>query len=164
MVEANLSGVQYAGFWRRFAATIIDIIFFSALSSLILYMLYGAEYFDWLKESKGLFATYGGWDAFINNGLPVIITLFCWVKLMGTPGKLLLGCQVVDAVSLKPITLGQAVVRYLGYIVSFLALGLGFFWIAWDARKQGFHDKLAKTVVIHEDESRMVYKELEHPG
>jgi uncharacterized RDD family membrane protein YckC len=52
-------------------------------------------------------------------------------------------------------------VRYLGYFVSALPLGLGFFWVAWDKRKQGFHDKLAKTVVIHEDESRVLYKELE---
>ncbi len=67
---------------------------------------------------------------------------------MGTPGKLLLGCHVVDAETQQPLTLVQALVRYLGYFVSLIPLGLGFFWILWDKRRQGFHDKLAKTIVV----------------
>ena len=39
--------------------------------------------------------------------------------------------------------------RYLSYIVSLLPLCLGFLWVARDARKQGFHDKIAKTVVLY---------------
>jgi uncharacterized RDD family membrane protein YckC len=38
--------------------------------------------------------------------------------------------------------------RYLGYFVSTIPFGLGLFWIGWDKRKQGWHDKLAGTVVI----------------
>jgi uncharacterized RDD family membrane protein YckC len=55
---------------------------------------------------------------------------------------------VIDAVSGDAIGTRQALLRYLGYFLSILPLGLGFLWIAWDARKQGWHDKLAGTVVI----------------
>jgi len=47
-----------------------------------------------------------------------------------------------------PPSLGQAIGRYLAYFVSALVLGLGFIWIAFDTRKQGWHDKLAGTVVV----------------
>jgi len=57
---------------------------------------------------------------------------------------------VVDADSAKPLSIAQAVLRYLGYYISALPLGLGFFWIAWDKRKQGFHDKIANTVVLYD--------------
>jgi uncharacterized RDD family membrane protein YckC len=42
----------------------------------------------------------------------------------------------------------QYIIRYLGYYVSIFALGLGFLWVAWDDKKQGWHDKMAGTVVI----------------
>ena len=38
--------------------------------------------------------------------------------------------------------------RYLAYLVSMLPLCFGFLWIAWDKKKQGWHDKIAKTYVI----------------
>ena len=60
-----------------------------------------------------------------------------------------MGCQVVDADSGERITVKQAVVRYFGYFVSIFTLGLGFLWVAWDKRKQGFHDKMANTVVVY---------------
>jgi uncharacterized RDD family membrane protein YckC len=39
-------------------------------------------------------------------------------------------------------------VRALACFISLIALGLGFFWIAFDAEKQGWHDKIAGTVVV----------------
>ena len=44
--------------------------------------------------------------------------------------------------------MGQAILRYIGYIVSALALSIGFIWIAIDKRRQGWHDKIARTYVI----------------
>ena len=157
----DCDGIHYAGYWRRFLAFVIDVMFFAALSYGLMYLLYGQAYFEWLKDSAGMLETYATWDGVINNFLPVAITVVCWVKLMGTPGKLLFGCQVVDAETRNSITWGQALLRYIGYFVSLLPLGLGFFWIAVDKRKQGFHDKIAKTVVIREDEFRDLYKELD---
>ncbi len=80
-------------------------------------------------------------------GLPAVLVIFFWAW-RGTPGKLILGLLVVDARTGAKLDLLQAVIRYLGYFVSTLPLCLGFLWIAFDSRKQGFHDKLARTLVV----------------
>jgi uncharacterized RDD family membrane protein YckC len=56
--------------------------------------------------------------------------------------------RVVDAETGNTLSLGKSVGRYFAYFISFLPLGLGIFWIALDKRKQGWHDKLAGSVVI----------------
>ena len=55
---------------------------------------------------------------------------------------------IVDARTGKAPSKGQLIGRYFAYYLSLLPLGLGFLWIAWDQRKQGWHDKIAGTVVI----------------
>jgi uncharacterized RDD family membrane protein YckC len=66
-----------------------------------------------------------------------------------TPGKMLLGLQVVSADG-APISFGTAFLRTVGYFISSLlfTFPLGFIWAAFDKRKQGWHDKIAGTVVI----------------
>lgn len=64
-----------------------------------------------------------------------------------TPGKMILGLMVVQTTGEK-MTLGIAFLRWVGYILSSLFLYLGFIWIAFDGKKQGWHDKIAGTVVI----------------
>lgn len=56
------------------------------------------------------------------------------------------------AASLDAPTSGQLLVRYIAYLASALPLGLGFLWVAVDRRKQAFHDKLARTVVVEDDD------------
>ena len=97
-------------------------------------------------------ASFWSLEGLVENALSLIITVAFWIKLFGTPGKLLMSCQVVDADSNQSLSLKQAVLRYAGYYVSALPLGLGFLWIAWDKRKQGFHDKIANTVVLYNAE------------
>ncbi|TPW10609.1 MAG: hypothetical protein FD130_2175, partial [Halothiobacillaceae bacterium] len=65
-----------------------------------------------------------------------------------------------DATTFAPLRPGQAILRYFAYLVSILPLGLGFLWIIWDRRKQSFHDKIARSVVIMEDETHEVFTEL----
>jgi uncharacterized RDD family membrane protein YckC len=60
--------------------------------------------------------------------------------------------KIVDANTGDKPSLRQYLIRYLGYIVATLPLGLGILWVAWDKRKQGWHDKLANTVVIGDKE------------
>lgn len=126
---------RYAGFWRRAAAAMFDSMIFFFLTGLLL----GPDY---VKAETFTF------EGLVMDGLMMLVTVALWIKFLGTPGKLLLGCQVVDADSFEPLSVKQALIRYLGYFVSMLPLMLGFLWIAWDPRKQGFHDKLAKTVVL----------------
>ena len=61
---------------------------------------------------------------------------------------LAISAKIVDAKTGNPPTFGQSVIRYLGYYVSTIAFGLGLIWVAFDARKQGWHDKMAGTVVV----------------
>ena len=56
--------------------------------------------------------------------------------------------RIVDAKTGGKPTTRQLIVRYLGYFVSTIPLGLGLLWVAFDPRKQGWHDKLAGTVVV----------------
>ena len=50
----------------------------------------------------------------------------------------------------SPITVGTGVVRWIGYLVNDIIFGIpvGFIWAAFDANKQGWHDKLAGTIVV----------------
>lgn len=151
---------RYAGFWRRLGASLIDTVLFGILFG-VLWALGimgmpqnrvapGPQVHD--ESLPGLL---------LQNLLPALVTIFFWVKFLATPGKLLLGCQVVDARTGAPLGTRQAILRYLAYFVSTLPLGLGFLWIAWDKRKQGFHDKIAKTVVILEDPMRTPLPEMD---
>lgn len=155
---------EYAGFGRRTAAMLIDMLIFSFVSAIFHTLLFGDSAVQIVHSNDGVQVfSSGGWT---EQLLILFITVFMWIKFMGTPGKLLLGCHIVDAETMQPLKIPQALVRYVAYFVSALPLGLGFFWILWDKRKQGFHDKIAKSVVVietrerGEDESQKSLKQL----
>ena len=77
----------------------------------------------------------------------VIYTIGFWMLVGATPGKLLMNLEVVrtDGGEIGIVT---GVVRYIGYTISSIPVGLGFLWIIWDGKKQALHDKIASTVVI----------------
>lgn len=137
--------VQYSGFWIRVLASLIDTIWLMALTFALGWMIYGAIYFQSAEFSQG----YA--DIFISYILPFILTLVFWYYKSATPGKMILGIKIVDADTLGKASTDKLVLRYVGYYVSLLLLGLGFLWVAWDKRKQGWHDKIAGTLVIKEN-------------
>ncbi len=152
MSETQIDLEEYAGFGRRLAAAIIDTVILGILAAILHYLIFGNSGLEIVIGPEGFnIQSNSGW---IEQLLFLVITVFMWIKFLGTPGKLLLGCHVVDAESKQALQLGQAILRYVGYFVSLLPLGLGFFWIIWDKRKQGFHDKIAGTVVIVESHHR----------
>ncbi|MBP7652669.1 RDD family protein [Candidatus Dependentiae bacterium] len=77
-----------------------------------------------------------------------------WSWQGATPGKMIINLKIVDKETFEIITFKKAVLRFLGYILSILTLGLGFLWIIWDKENQGFHDKLAKTYVLKKNKSK----------
>ena len=97
-----------------------------------------------------LFATESPGLAYdlINYGLPIIAVIIFWQYRSATPGKIMMGIYIVDEKTLGHPPFGRLVLRYFGYYVSILPLLLGFFWVAFDKRKQGFHDKIARTLVV----------------
>lgn len=145
--------MDYAGFWRRAMAWVIDSFIFAV----ILAILFGN-----LTGGSGNFA----FSDFSRSIVGLFYTVICWVHLMGTPGKLLMDCKVVDANTGNSVSYIQAIKRYLGYYVSILSFGVGFLWVIWDKRHQGFHDKIAGTVVQYnrisntDDESQKSLQQL----
>lgn len=77
-----------------------------------------------------------------------ILIVGFWIYKQATPGKMAISARIVDARTGGRPSAGRFVIRYLGYFVSMLPLFLGIIWVAFDRRKQGWHDKLARTVVI----------------
>ncbi|HAT1684562.1 TPA: RDD family protein [Klebsiella oxytoca] len=135
---------EYAGFWPRTGACLLDSFIFALVSLPLLLAIYGTDYLN----SEDLFA--GPADVMINLVLPAILTVVLWRWLQATPGKLALRLRVLDARSGHAAGTGRYIVRWLGYVLSALPVGLGFLWIAFDRRKQGWHDKLAGTVVVRD--------------
>lgn len=132
-----------AGFWIRVAAAIIDTIIVLVITLPILLGIYGNEYLTSQDMVKGPA------HFFISYVFPAAATIALWVLIGGTPGKLICGLRVVDVQTGDRLALWQGIVRYLGYFVSMIPLFLGILWVGWDKRKQGFHDKLARSLVVH---------------
>ncbi len=137
--------MNYAGFWIRVAATIIDTIVFAIFLTPLTIFVYGIEYYTAPEASF----FQGPADVVISWILPLVATVIFWVTLAATPGKLVLGLKVVDASAGEKIGVIKAFLRYLGYFVSAIPVLIGYIWVAFDARKQGWHDKIAGTVVVH---------------
>ncbi|MFT7314803.1 MAG: putative RDD family membrane protein YckC [Paraglaciecola sp.] len=137
-----MNNVEYAGFWIRVAASLIDTILMMIIVAPIITMVYGLGY--WSGES---FNT-GIWDLIINYILPAVAVILFWIYKSATPGKMAFKLTIVDAnTGGKPST-GQLVGRYFAYYLSMLPIFMGFIWVGIDKKKQGWHDKIAGTVVI----------------
>jgi len=134
---------KYAGFWIRLFASFIDSILIMLLAAPLLTAIYGRDY--WMDPTQSNTAI----DALINYLLPALVIILFWIYRSATPGKMILNLAIVDAKTGEKPSTGQFIGRYLGYYLSMLPVFLGFFWVAFDKRKQGFHDKLAGTVVIY---------------
>lgn len=98
----------------------------------------------------------GFWDVFLGYVVPIYATVWFWLKYLATPGKMATKLKVVDAISGEKMSVRQAIGHYFAYIPAMLPLGLGFIWVGIDKKKQGWHDKLAGTVVIRDDEKEPV--------
>ncbi|HIF8966878.1 TPA: RDD family protein, partial [Vibrio cholerae] len=83
-----------------------------------------------------------------NLSLSLCITILFWNFKSATPGKMLLKLKVVDEHTLNKLTFKQSIIRYLSYYISLLGFFIGFFWIFFNKKNQGWHDKIAKTIVI----------------
>ncbi len=134
--------IEYAGFWIRVVAALIDSVLVMIITLPITTAVYGEV------PKDGYTYLLGGWDFVINYAFPAIAVISFWVVKSATPGKLLTKLTIVDAKTGRKPSVGQYIVRYLGYFVSIIPLCAGLIWVAFDERKQGWHDKMAGTLVI----------------
>jgi uncharacterized RDD family membrane protein YckC len=166
-----MSEQKYAGFWIRFVACLIDTLLVCMILGPLLISVYGTQYFTWIKPFmetyiEGLSTLSvdlllqaqaiaeqnrgGSGDFIFTYILPSLAIVVFWIYRSATPGKMIFRMKIVDAKTGGEPSAVQCIVRYLGYFVSIFGGLIGFLWISMDARKQGWHDKIAGTVVIRE--------------
>jgi uncharacterized RDD family membrane protein YckC len=150
----------HAGFISRAIAFVLDIVVMSVavvaavallqalLGFFTLYGLIGER----VVQSSPFRDIVVVVTALIGVGVTIGYPVVFWVLLGQTPGKLLMGVRIARTNGQR-LTIGRALLRYLGYWLSAIPLGLGFFWVLVDDQRQGWHDKLADTYVIYDSRS-----------
>lgn len=146
----------YVGFWARMGAFLLDSVFATGLLYPLWRVINGLTGLDAVPnialndEPEQLALLLEQLVTRLSIELVILAGVFIglWIYLGATPGKLMFKSCIVDARTLGPASPVQFCLRYIGYFVSLLPFGFGFVWIALDRRKQGWHDKIARTVVI----------------
>ncbi len=156
-LHTNREEHHYAGFWIRLAARIIDLILLLAAFNLfILVDRMGAEAGFWTPTGldNGI-----GFDRLSAENLArgvffLFFPVFYYVYLHGaygqTFGKMALRIKVLNEDG-SSLDYRKAFLRWLGYFLCDLTLNIGYIWAAFDLRKQGLHDKVCRTIVVHEN-------------
>ena len=136
---------SYAGFWKRFAAWILDGLILFAIG-LALSFAFDLVYF--LTPIPFL------WYVILSDFLIGLFTGLLYYSIFessshqATPGKMALGIIVTDIAGQR-ISFGRAVARDLSKIISVLTLGIGYLIIGFTDEKRGLHDYIAGTLVIN---------------
>ena len=141
MASSWSSSPDYAGFWQRAAAFVIDAMIVTAIVAPLMVLGFGVH-------RVSLNPAEHSWDLLAPLVIAAAVIGF-WRYCGATPGKVALGVRIVDAATGQPPTVLRLLLRFVGYFVSAFPLYLGFLWIAVDRRKQGWHDKIARTIVIN---------------
>jgi uncharacterized RDD family membrane protein YckC len=138
--------IPVIGFGRRLAATLIDgLILFTATFLLTLAVGLAGVFLNLYTENEPIPV-----DTLVlvcGLILSLLYYVVAWSKSGQTIAKSVLGIKVVGSDG-QPLSVGKALLRYLGYIISALLLSLGFLWVAFDKKRQGWHDKIASSYAV----------------
>ena len=143
--------VRFGGFWIRFVAIFIDGLIVGIpvgiVSGIVSAVVAGSS-----NNSQAAGAAFTGIQLLVDLiGLVLEIGYFIYFWGKGqTLGMRLFHLRVADATTGLPIGYGRAALRYLGYLLSAIVCYIGLIWAAFDSRKQGWHDKIAGTVVLQD--------------
>jgi uncharacterized RDD family membrane protein YckC len=158
-VHAQLSPLarssRPAGFFSRLEAFVVDLIILSIVqlggsafinAFLKFFRLTGlVENFKTILENSTF-------NIVVGSALMTLLVIgyytFFWTLVGYTPGKAILGLKVVRKNGGK-LSFGRSLLRFFSYWISMLPLFLGFFWVLWDSKRQGWHDKIAGTQVLY---------------
>ncbi|MEI7669204.1 MAG: RDD family protein [Pseudomonadota bacterium] len=173
-IEEKISEpIKYASFNIRFIASSIDMFIIMIFSSPIIEFIDGRMFVPINIDKFNIFT-----DPTILNDLQKFLPAFLqfvkenqliersiftnlielffvaiyilpfWFYYSSTPGKMLFRLKIKDSITGIDMTHQQSIIRFIGYIISFLPLTLGFIWISLNKKKLGFHDMIAKTIVV----------------
>ena len=138
--------VEYAGFWIRLGAYIIDGVILGVIN-LVASFIFVAIVASAEPGDTGLLAGLTGGFTVVIFILTILYFIGFWAWRGQTPGKMAVGVKIVNTDG-SSISVGKSILRYIGYIVSGIIIYIGFLMIAWDGEKQGLHDKIAGTYVV----------------
>jgi uncharacterized RDD family membrane protein YckC len=147
-----ISIAPYAGFWRRFAAYLLDgiIVFIIGTGADAVVGVFQGVDMGLAGGIKTGFRQAAG----IALGMVIgsITTWLYWAGLessayQATLGKMALGLKVTDLHG-EPIAFGRATGRFFGKFISAALLGIGFLMAGWTEKKQALHDIMAGTLVV----------------
>ena len=147
MANKDVKTVTVMGFGRRLAANLIDMMFVWVFG-----LLFGTAVgvavllLDMFTPERPAPLNF----LIVASGLifSVVYYIGSWAKAGQTIGKMTIGVKVVGADG-KPPSWGAAILRYIGYMVNIIVFSIGFLWIVFDGKRQGWHDKLAGTYVVY---------------
>ncbi|OLC26075.1 MAG: hypothetical protein AUG06_12375 [Actinobacteria bacterium 13_1_20CM_2_65_11] len=158
MPQPYAGQTTFAGFWIRVLARLIDGLIIGIPFSILFGLLaaFGGLFASNSSSSNqsaqtAAFTLFGG--AFLLLYLfAIVVSIGYWIYFWGTTGETLgmrlLRLRIVDANTGGPIGYGRAAIRLLMTFVNTWACYIGWIWVAFDPRKQGWHDKVANSVVI----------------
>lgn len=144
----------YGGFWIRFVAYIIDaiIIFVPVfIIAIVVGLVTGGAVVSTGSTNDNTVAAASTGANLMVQLIAFVITVGYFVYFWGngsTLGMRVFHLRVADANTGAPIGYGRAALRYLGWIISTFVCYIGLIWAAFDGRKQGWHDKIASSVVL----------------
>ena len=149
-------GVQYAGFWLRFVAWIIDSILLQVAVWIILVPFMaslGLHGFFRGRPPEGPEEILPFVGSIVRFALIALAIDWLYYALLessvwqGTLGKKALGLEVTDLAGNR-VSFARATGRFFGRIISGLILCIGFFMAGFTEKKQALHDILAGCLVI----------------
>jgi uncharacterized RDD family membrane protein YckC len=153
--NSNQKILNYAGFWRRLSASLLDILVTVPILISIIY-LFGLEKFLAFEIDENFYTYIENQKSSANRVIIDIISTviaalysiyFISSKKMATPGKMLFGIYVVDTSGNK-LSCARATARFFASILSALLLGIGLIMIAFTKEKTSLHDLICSTRVI----------------
>ena len=145
MVDNPPREPEYAGFWLRLGASLIDIVVLLAIIVPIELAVFGTDYPALAMEGRTLAV-----DVWVQLVLPLLALIVLWRYRSATPGLMVVSARIADAATLAPASIGKLTLRAVVLLVMWLIpiLLIGVLWVGFDGRKQGWHDKIAGTVVV----------------
>jgi uncharacterized RDD family membrane protein YckC len=151
--------VRYGGFWIRVCAYILDGIILGIVQGVLFGLLFGGSILNLVGDAMS-----GRLDASPDLAVGVLPMVFAarflgfvlsgayfawfWAQYGATPGKMVFGLKVINPDG-TPISIGQAIGRYLGTLLSWIIIGIGFIMAGFDDQKRALHDRLVNTRVIY---------------